>query len=321
MSQPSPHKPDPTALLAQAGARKRRRPLLVTVLFYAIPLGLLGLLVWWLWPRPELAQLELAAFDEVRLPNAPVKYRVHVQGVTSDGRRANAEGQGVFLLESKTGLQTKLTTGREGFAELEQAFPGNESLIHYLARIPKEKNRPGLEERGRVFTWTADSSILLVDADHSLAEIDTDKFWDTNNLQIKERPGAASALSQLAHKYRFMYLSAQADQPARYNKLRAWLEHGWAPQDKFPDGAVLCPSAHFPGNSMKHGEMEFLDRAAEQVKKRFQGRIVAVTSLPSAAELLQKQRVETFLLGQKTNPPKDVTLLKSWDELVRRLEK
>src|SRR5262245_22778427 len=256
MEEPSSNKPDPMQLLAQAGkSRRRRRPLLVTILFWAVPFALIGFLVWWFWPRPEPTALELAALDEVILPDGHAQLRVHVQAVDSDGRRTNVEGRDVFLVEPKTGLQTKLITGDDGTASVEKSFSADESLVHFLVRIPSAGNRPRLEARGRVFVWPADSSIFVVDGDSSLAEVDSEQIWTTNNAQIKPRKGAVAVLRGIAKKYRIAYMTAEAEHPGRYNKLRAWLEQGWAPQDRFPDGPLLSLVKHYP-QSQRSDEKE-----------------------------------------------------------------
>ena len=308
-------------LLAQAGkGRRRRRPLIVTILFWVVPLALIGFLVWWFWPRPDPAALELAAFDEVRLPNVPVKLRVHVQGVQSDGRRTDIEGQDVFLVEPKTGLQTKLTTGGRGLAELEQAFAGDEPLIHFLVRIPKEGNRPRLEARGRVFIWPADSSILFVDADHTLADIDPDKFWATNVLAIKQRPGAAPVLRPLAAKYRIVYMSVDANEPRRYNQLRAWLEHSWAPQERFPDGPVFSMMYHYrPTEAQPSFAEQYFGLGTTFTKSAFRGKAAAIAGRPLHAKAFEAAGVQTYLLGPAAEAPESVSVIKSWQHLSEQL--
>src|SRR5262249_2066673 len=129
-------------------------------------------------------------------------------------------------------------------------------------------------------------------------------FWATNNAQIKPRAGGAAALRKLAEKHRVVYMTLTADQPARYNKLRAWLEHGWAPQDRFPDGPVQDMLRAFPDRDFRFkGPPWALVTADRGIAKSFQADIA------------------TFLLDKTAVPSKGITVVSSWEEVTKQLAK
>ena len=173
----------------------------------------------------------------------------------------------------------------------------------------------GAQATSRVFVWPPETSVLLVDAERALADGDPEKLWTANNLDIRPWSGAVTALRAARAKYRICYLSAGVDQPARYNKLRAWLECGWALEsEQFPDGPLLAPAGCLPLSGV-----EFLQVTFKQLRQCFHGAAVAVTAENENARCLHQAGWRTFLLSETGEAPEGVMVIKSWSELSQRL--
>src|SRR5205823_375300 len=131
--------------------------------------------------------------------------------------------------------------GHEGLASVEKGFSAAAAPIEFKVRYPGEPNRRrGLESVGRAYIWPATASLLIVDADYSLAAMEAATFWKTPNPDIRATAGASAALHSVASKYRIVYTSAEADSPSRFNKLRTWLRIVTRVQEPFPDGPLLA---------------------------------------------------------------------------------
>src|SRR5207253_2436589 len=110
---------------------------------------------------------------------------------------------------------------RAGAATCTGAFPGSREPIEVRAGFPGNARERGVQGRGRVFVWSADTVFLLVDADRALAALDPDTFGTVNNYDIRALPDAAPTLRGLAAKYAIVYVTGNARRPQLYSKLRA----------------------------------------------------------------------------------------------------
>jgi hypothetical protein len=309
---------DAFLVLAKAsfGDRRRRSPIRVAITFLVLVL-LLALPIYLLWPEPEQPPLLLAVSDQVALPGETRTLCACVEPFGQEKTNAILAHRDLYLHELQTDWREKLTTDRDGIVATERNFSPVEAMVEIMVHYPGDgQRRPGMQAKARVFVWPSERPLLMVDADQSLAEPDEATLWVANNLDIRPRPGVVAALRAARAKYRIGYLSAGADRPSRYNKLRAWLERGWAPeQEQFPDGPVLARACRRPPSEAS----EFLQATLKDLRQRFRGTLVAITGTGENARLFHEAGWQTYLLSAAGEAPDGVTVVKSWSEFNRQL--
>jgi hypothetical protein len=319
---------DALLVLVRASLGDRRRSPVRLVLAVLLLVLLLGLPIYLLWPTAERPLLLLAAFDQVALPGETVPLCARIEPLGEAEPRANLAGCRLYFQELQSDWRQELATDHDGKVIVPMSPTrqrGSPSPAHQapadlpleiVVRYPGEGPRqPGTQSRSHVFVWPLESSLLLVDAERALPDEDPAKLWTANNLDIRPRSGAVACLRAIRAKYRIGYLSAGADRPSRYNKLRAWLERSWAPEpDQFPDGPLLARACH-----LSLSETEFLQATLKDLKERFQGPAVALTAHAENARLFHQAGWRSFLLSETTDSPEGVTVVPSWSELNRRL--
>ncbi len=301
---------------AKADARRRRSPL-VMLLALGLLLSPVALLVWWVaWPSPPPSALVLAGYDQVALPDEPVRLSGQLEAIATVGAEEDLSGHALYFQDGKSDQVLTARTASGGRAAIERRYSASEPPIEMVIRFAGDGPRRGSQARSRLFVWTADTPLLLVDADRTLANAEPGELWTVNNLLLPALPDAAPALRLLREKYQVVYLTAEADRPTRYLKLRAWLERGWAsPEQQFPDGPILSPA------SMRQevNAPSLVHAVAADLRRRFSGKILGVAERVAEAEAFRSVGVESFLLSEATEVPQGTTVLPSWSALVRRL--
>jgi hypothetical protein len=260
--------------------------------------------------------LLLASFDEVALPDETISLCARVESLGEVRSGANLVGCPLYFQDLKNDRREQSATDRDGRVTLQRSFSACAVPIEIMVRYPGEGPQPhGNQAKSRVFVWPPEADLLVVDAELALADIDETSLWTANNLDIRPKPGAVALLRPARAKYRIAYLSTGADRPARYIKLRAWLERGWAPeQEQFPDGPLLAPAC-----DPLRSTAEFLQAKLKDLKERFHGTTVAITARGEHALLFQEAGWQTFLLNATAEKPEGVKVVSSWSELNGRL--
>jgi hypothetical protein len=305
-------------VLAKAGfGDRRRRSLTRIAVTFLVFVLLLALPIYFLWPEPEQPSVFLAACDQVGTPGESTSLCACVEAMGEDKTKAILAGRDVYFHDLQTDWQQLVATDSHGVVTLQRNFSSVAATVEIMVRYPGDgQRRPGVQAKARVFVWPPETPLLMVDVDHTLADVNAATLWDANNLDIRPRPGAVAALRAARAKYRIGYLSAGADLPSRYNKLRAWLERGWAPeQEQFPNGPVLSRACRPPLSDAS----KFLQATLKDFKQRFRGTMVAITGDGVNAQSLYEAGWRTFLLSEAGDAPNGVTGIKSWSEFSRQL--
>jgi hypothetical protein len=319
MLQPRPQNPDELTRLLQAAAKRRRRaPLYIKLLFTAIALIPIGLTAWFFWPRAEPSRLEVTALDQVTLPDAPVELQARLEPV-EDSPRPNLAGQALYFgkyeVPQRSELE-KVTTDATGRAAVVWRLAASEQPVEFLVRYRGPK-RQVAEDKGRIFTWPAEgTALLIVDANHALSDAGEDAWRKKNFAAIPALPGAAAALRQATEKgYKVVYLCPNATPSPLYKKLRGWLDRKDLPEEEqFPDGPVLGRLG--PAEEDEAGwERKTLGTLSQQ----FRGKKVGVTRLIPTARLFQEAGLTTFVVGKAGEALPGISRINSWSELAARL--
>ncbi len=312
MPSPDNKKIDALLLLARAtlADRRRRSPFRLLVIV-ALFVALLALFIWLVRPKPRPPQLMMAAFDQVTLPDRTVQLSAGVEPIEAGSAEADLSGCLLYFEERKTGLLAKEATGQSGTALVPCTFPAGGEKVEVMVRYPGDQDRRrGAEAKARVFVWPAETRMLIVDADHALADIDEAKLWTTSNLDIRPLPGAAATLRTARAKYHIVYLTAAADRPSRYSKLRAWLE-------QFPDGPLLARA----GATTETDAAAYKRHALDGLKERFRAPMVGIVKRVEDAHIFRDAGLQSFLVGENVKVPEGIGVAKSWEELAKPLAK
>ena len=308
---------DALTMLALAGARKRRRRSpLVTFLFTAVFVFLVWMLVLWIWPGSGPSALSLAAFDQVGRRGDPVIRRAQIEPA-DDESAADLSGFDLYFQGPAPGMEAKLATARNGMAADEQVWDGvADAPVEFVVRYPGDNRRQPAQDAGRIFLWPADTSVCLIDADHVFtADGPLDLIGEPNAKPIE---GAAAALRSIGANHSIVYLSARADSPGHFLRMRAWLkQNDVLPGERLPDGPLLGLGSQ-PGAT----NAEVFHRVAVQtLRERFSGTLIAVAGRPDEARIYHAAGARTFLLGEAQEPLEGVTLVDSWADLAAKWKK
>src|SRR5262249_42874027 len=134
-------------------------------------------------------------------------------------------------------------TDAQGVGAIQWSAPKKEGKpIEFLVRHQhKDDPKQVARDSGRVYVWPANTKLLVVDADHALADGVEALREGTGGATAK--PGAAKALKSLAARYKIVYLTALMDRPTTYRRLRSFLTQPATTVDgQLPDGPLLGPT-------------------------------------------------------------------------------
>jgi hypothetical protein len=278
-------------LLKASFQDKRRSPWRLVYIAVGL-MVVLGFLLWWFGPEPVPAQLLMAAYDAVVLPDGAVELCAALAPLPPDETKHDLSGCELFFQAStNTRLLGKVTTGPDSVARLSARFDAQPRPIIVTVRYPGIKDRQrGAQAESKVFVWPRESQCLFVDVDHTLAAGDEDSLWRLNNFDLHPRAGAAAALNSLAATNRVVYLSTSANSVRRYGKLRAWLSQARsAGEQRFPEGPLLAPIGTEEPD-------RFLVNRTNDLVGKFKGGHIAVVGQAGDAEALMALGVKTYLI-------------------------
>jgi hypothetical protein len=334
MSQPTepnrPQPPDPEEVtrLLKEGARKRRPRTCAGLLFWFVVLAVpVGLLAWWFRPRPVPPHLLVLTFDEVAVPGKTVTLRAQLLPAADEAADVPLGGREVFFLVGPTvppaagraGWQDSAAGDDAGAAAVRWQAPGHPEVVPFTVRLPGGRSRSNVEDRGRVFTCSPNTPLLVVPAESALTDAPPDAWRKLSAADIPRLAGAADALSraQKEGRYQVVYLALRADRPPLYRKVRDWVQQvrPAGKEKPLPLGPVLGRPAYTDNQSEAAARKEVLGR----LRTPFKGRRVAVTREAREAQAFRALGFEAFLVaGGKA--PAGVRGVASWAELPAKLK-
>lgn len=301
MSQGDRKKLDPRTLLALSQMRKPDHSNRVTGYLIAAAVLVLafGGIAWWVGRDLEPESLALAAYDDVALPDTEVTLRAWLQAPGQDDVKLG--GRELLFQVAVTQTGERAASDDAGTASVSWHAPKATQPVEFLVRFSDKKLKLNLRDSGRVFVWPATAELLVVDADHALTDFGA----------------AADALKPLGARYKIVYLTADADRPTDYHKLRASLRQGGRSSrpNPLPDGPLLGPTVPLGQGDLDIAAIGQVDR----LKQTFPGKAVGVAGRPTEAQMFLTAGWTTFLIGDAADAPAGATVLASWDELPKQL--
>lgn len=299
------------------GARRRhpwrRNVVLATLLFIGLPLGLLA---WWLWPRPVPPHALVVAPDVFTLPGAKTSLTAWLVRDPGEDPGAKLAGWPIHFSvgapgSGAVGEPRTETTRAGGSAELVLTAPASAGVQLFKAGYTAHRYYPG-EDTGRLFVVQPEKSLLLVDLALDIGKHDLTKWQGTNIHDIPLDRETGEALVQAASKGQTIVYLACADPPT-YRKMRGWL-HLHANRSRLPDGPVL-------GCGLSAGKQPELELAqlAQQIKSRFRGRCAIISTQPRLTARYLQAGLTVFEIPGPLDPSPGVIPVKTWSELAAKL--
>jgi hypothetical protein len=250
----------------------------------------------WLAPEDQLTAEDACALPlgRVRLAALLERYLLRFVDPAVRGVRIDFLEEGKLLGSARTDARGSATI------EVDAGPPGRRRF-----RVVS----PRAEQALVVDVLPADAPILVLDLDHTVADVSPWRFAFADNRSVRPLPGAVEAIQGLAGSYHIVYLTARDH--SFLTKTREWLR-----LRGLPDGPVFIRRRRFWSLSpMAHK----LERLAEVARTH---RLVAgVGDLPSDMEAYRRNGMTGYLMDPMgTVPaPEGVIRVRNWEELADRL--
>jgi hypothetical protein len=297
-------------MLALAKARQRQDRRAVSYLIaMAVLVAGIGAISWFFRPV-EPPRVALAAYDAVATPEKAIK--LYARAAPENREPApKLDGLDLWFQVPATQRSETIATGADGSAVLDwQAPKAKGERLEFVVRHQQlDEPKKVASDRGRVFVWPAHAKLLVVDVDYALAD-GTQSSGNTGSSAPALRLGSAATLQVLAGHYKIVYLSAAANEPTRYKKLRTWLQLG-----KVPEGPLLVPSVTTSlgdGNDDIRGQIRAL-------RDRFPEPAVGVTGRSVEAQAYLDVGWRAVVVGEVKDLPPRATQLPRWADLPKEI--
>jgi len=174
----------------------------------------------------------LTANDVVVRPDGTVQLMAFLENATLPGLSNSIRSQRIMFSTGQTQLG-QARSGEEGRAFLDCRLPtGASSYIasaHFLFSH--------MQSTGRVFRWTKDRTILVVDIDDTICDTNREEvIFQKRDLESSPIRHARPTLARLAESFQIAYLTARPE--SQFVKTVNWLN-----DHQFPPGPVfVAPS-------------------------------------------------------------------------------
>jgi hypothetical protein len=263
-------------------------------------------------PRsPGRYEVWLTAYDALSQPGAIVPMRAKLEHAGPWGSHFHMRGY-PLRFTSPGLLDEESKTAEESTATVQLRVPSTGPTVCSVAvSFAGSARHDAARANSRVFVWPKNSAILITDVDHTISDLSELKIPFTATERIPALPGAVAALTELAARYRIVYLTARDE--IFYEKTRAWLR-----EKGFPEGPVFSRDFHV-GAKQETFKQHFI----AELKKRYPNVSVGVGDQPSDAHAYLNNGLKAFLIQPKASgtdaAPKGAIIVRSWEEVCRHL--
>lgn len=319
--QPRPAPPSADELGRKLqGSLSRRRFSAMRIILAALVVSvlLLGGLALWLYPRAPEPALQAIALDGAFRTGTPPVARARLLPLADAGEDVRLGGRVVVFVAGgpprpgEPPHEVKTESDERGWARADWPAPAGAGPAEYLARHVDIRNRRGSTDRGRLFVWPKESTIVLIDIEEALAEA-APPHWNADTVEhVKLRAGAAEALRQFAKEnVRVALLAAAAPTWPEFGRVRTWAERRLG-----PPGPVF--------GRLSFAEVASTDAARRAavaaLREQFDGPLLAVAALAPTALAYRDLKVRPLWLGAD-DPPLDIPRAATWSDVPAQLRK
>ena len=170
----------------------------------------------------------------------------------------------------------------------------------------KKQGRFYSEGDFRILVSTKSSPSIIVDIDHTIADVSSLKFLVSDYKEIRELPDASKYLNLLAKKYQVIYLTARND-VFREHTMK-WLGH-----NNFPEGPVLFWTI----KDYPFFDSEYKKLRVSMVKDKISNIKFAVGDKDSDITAYTFNKLNTIIIRKDFEAQKDVTFVRSWNDIYK----
>ncbi len=255
--------------------------------------------------------VKLSGLDAIGLPGESSTIRAKLERRGLLGANKDLKGFVLEFYRDDTLLAAR-TTDDEGFAHLDIPAP-KQGRTKITVRFPGRGKYGSAKAIAYVYSFDPQKPGMLIDIDHTIADIRSLEFLVTDNVDIPALPQAPEVLTRLSARFNIIFLTARED--AFANKTRAWLE-----LRKFSPAPVVYWDI---GQSPLLGS-QYKDKAIRSLQKRLRGLRIGVGDKISDARVYVKHGLRAFIITPRNiqnELPLGAAWIASWKEIEQLLEK
>jgi hypothetical protein len=191
-------------------------------------------------------------------------------------------------------------------------IPADRKVQLFVARYEPANRQAMAEDAGWIYCVPANTSLLIVDVEHSVAEAKLSDWGAKDNSEIAAKPGAAAALAQLAGQTKLqpVYLACAVPGSRQYRQVRDWVH-----STKLPPGPVLGRAQY----SASSPEKDQLRQRLHDLKKKYGGKMIGVTAHLETAQLFKEEGLQTYFLDGTEQAPPGVIAVGDWSAIAKRI--
>jgi phosphatidate phosphatase APP1 len=257
-------------------------------------------------PRAVLQGYDLAA-----LPGEKVVLRAKLEADAPLLLRKDLEGRLVYFTRGRR-LLGRAVTDNQGWADAEYAVPKDaRGNLRVTCRL--DENDEYLADPCVILVAVRekDAPILVVDVDHTIADVSAIGFLVKSSRSVKPLPGSPEVLGRLAKRFTIIYLTHRDDAFMRVTKQ-------WLQMKGFPEGPVLFGDiGGKPLSSEKHKK----ERLGKLCKK-FDNLVCGIGDKSGDARAYLASNMRAVIVGGKRpkDLPEEAEFVRSWAEIEKLFE-
>ncbi len=289
--------------LKQKLSKERPRPWRLVLGTMLACIVLLGLLAWWMYPRPSPPPVSILALDTLSNEEETPKALAQIVLPPNESYGPRMSGQDVVFVDSRLILppgesprDARVKSGANGMASVDWPRHSKAPMQEIRVRQIDADRRKGSEDSARQFVWPKASKLVVVDLEETLADLEPSLWSKTAPDAVALRAGAAESLQSLnKQSWQVVYLAPAAPADGHtFRKLRGWLASKSQGPDALPLGPLLGRTMHrseSPVSSVRYGLLR-------QLQRQFDGEFLVVVGSAEAAEDSRDLGMRTVVLGE-----------------------
>jgi len=249
--------------------------------------------------------LSILAFDALAELNKPVGLHCKVERknlLRGDLRNAN-------VTISVNGEQiAKVVTDEQGVARASY-MPKELGVYTIVFECEEGTDYSEAKASSTLFCRDKTKPAIVIDIDHTIADIAMERFLVTRTKDIKPLPGAQEVLDELSKTYDLIFLTARDKH--LLHRTKAWLDH-----NRFPSAPVIFRDMSREAFS----ESKFKTEKIAQIKATWTNITCGIGDKLSDAQAYLANGLKTIIISPKEELPKQAHSVQQWQQIKELLK-